>query len=122
MLNFEKHKAEIWRVININKRLPAVVKGKVVPCGDDTCATCELMNTGRWCGLNFMRWAMEEAEDENAPKPEEPVLKPCPFCGGEAGITAVGWRWTIKCDTCYVETELYETPEEAVEAWNRRVE
>lgn len=56
-------------------------------------------------------------------------LKKCPFCGGEAEfIRSVYSRdWKVSCAmsrTCYVipSTDFFETKEEAVIAWNRRVE
>ena len=51
---------------------------------------------------------------------KEAELKPCPFCGGEAGFYAETVHW-INCKKCGAESAYYETPEEAIEAWNRRV-
>ncbi len=56
-------------------------------------------------------------------------LKPCPFCGGEAEIQCFeclfesfeGRRYAVECKFCSCSLELFETEEEAVEAWNRRV-
>jgi len=53
-------------------------------------------------------------------------MKPCPFCGGEAGITWDKWKddelyCCVECD-CGVSTGVYETADEAVEMWNRRIE
>ncbi|HHR6217449.1 TPA: Lar family restriction alleviation protein [Providencia alcalifaciens] len=51
-------------------------------------------------------------------------LKKCPFCGGEAYIQ--DWsmmersRYKVACNQCDVETPIYETEHEAIEAWNRR--
>ena len=61
-------------------------------------------------------------------------LKPCPFCGEEAGICEAndiffhrdddgnkifgGWR--CFCPSCAIEQIGYETREEAVSAWNNR--
>ncbi|HAE7522452.1 TPA_asm: restriction alleviation protein, Lar family [Salmonella enterica subsp. enterica serovar Carrau] len=54
-------------------------------------------------------------------------LKPCPFCGGHAGIfttdgTEVGtyWYWA-ECWVCESRTGLYATEEKTAEAWNQRV-
>ena len=56
-------------------------------------------------------------------------LKPCPFCGGEAKISAenFGAKYFVRCiniKNCLVRpfTISYSTEEEAVNAWNRRVE
>lgn len=58
-------------------------------------------------------------------KPKEPELKPCPFCGGNAGFINNGERtWSIGCYTsnCYMwgSRGWYASKEEAVKAWNRR--
>lgn len=63
-------------------------------------------------------------------------LKPCPFCGGKAGIlyTDRAERFTAACRRCgmvycqaaindegnYVDDDFCNTPEEAAELWNRR--
>ena len=59
-------------------------------------------------------------------KAYEEQLKPCPFCGSNARIkNGFGWWW-VGCansrDKCKVtcHTYQYESPEEAVEAWNKR--
>ncbi len=52
-------------------------------------------------------------------------LKPCPFCGGKAGII-VGLSCLepddsyVCCRKCDAKTDIYHTPEKAVAAWNRR--
>ena len=51
-------------------------------------------------------------------------LKPCPFCGGKA-ILSEDKRtdvYSVFCNECYTETSLQCTEQEAIEAWNRRVE
>ena len=47
-------------------------------------------------------------------------LKPCPFCGGEAEFYEFTCFW-VSCKDCWCETFTYDTKQEAVEAWNRRV-
>lgn len=47
-------------------------------------------------------------------------LKPCPFCGGKATINGITLVY-IKCTKCGVETVGYREEDEAIEAWNRRV-
>ena len=54
------------------------------------------------------------------------TLKPCPFCGGEANVswnTHFGWvPWCDNGDCILNENTMgYETEQEAVDAWNRRV-
>lgn len=49
-------------------------------------------------------------------------LKPCPFCGSKdlelLGHFSIRW---VACNSCYAESGSYDTDEEAIEAWNRRV-
>ena len=53
-------------------------------------------------------------------------LKPCPFCGGRA--VEDHWEgfmdesfYKIKCFKCEGQTKEYRKYEQAIEAWNRRV-
>ena len=50
-------------------------------------------------------------------------LKPCPFCGGEAKVLYLPNKcgWNVYCRMCEVEM-LYDSEQEAIEAWNRRVD
>lgn len=52
-------------------------------------------------------------------------LLPCPFCGGEAEtLTAEsmygGYLFGIMCNDCRSRGDVYDTEEEAIEAWNTR--
>jgi len=53
-------------------------------------------------------------------------LKPCPFCGGEAGWGAVEGNHYVQClDVCPMRPttslmKYYDTKEEAYKAWNTR--
>lgn len=57
-------------------------------------------------------------------------LKPCPFCGGEARISADPetvrdsqgrkWAYTVVCDRCAASSGLTFKPERAAAAWNTR--
>lgn len=63
-------------------------------------------------------------------------LKPCPFCGGEAEEKYIKRNLKyrlfyfrdithfvyIHCKTCGCTSRVHETKENAIEAWNRRVE
>ena len=50
-------------------------------------------------------------------------LKPCPFCGGEAFIDGSDEiLWIAVCKKCNASIEYKETEQEAIEAWNKRVE
>jgi Lar family restriction alleviation protein len=61
-------------------------------------------------------------------------LKPCPFCGGEAGfvesrewdlnkkrkIVTASHRFRVHCRSCYCSTGECFYEEDAIEAWNMR--
>lgn len=57
-------------------------------------------------------------EEENQ---QEPEMKPCPCCGGKAGMEEMAWDWVVECEKCQLSTRAYPTPEEAAKAWNRRL-
>lgn len=53
-------------------------------------------------------------------------LKKCPFCGGEAKIRGEKYwqpnvRRNVICTNCFANSGWFKTDEEAIEAWNRRV-
>ena len=55
-------------------------------------------------------------------------LKPCPFCGCKAIMFNSGNTWpvvfyrVITTNNCCMQSKFYNTPKEAAEEWNRRVE
>ena len=52
--------------------------------------------------------------------PEKQVLKPCPFCGGEAVLCRALWGDFIKCPDCEATTKSSNDFDKAVGFWNRR--
>ena len=49
-------------------------------------------------------------------------LRKCPFCGGEASIyVAYDDGYYVCCDECGCGLPVYNTEQEAIEAWNKRV-
>ena len=51
-------------------------------------------------------------------------LKECPFCGGSARLVHkdnCNWQFYVYCATCYACTSVYDEPEHAQKAWNKRV-
>jgi Lar family restriction alleviation protein len=58
---------------------------------------------------------------------ENELLKPCPFCGGEAFIFSItqyfGDRaiFAVVCENCNASSKSKSKEEYAINAWNRRV-
>ena len=49
-------------------------------------------------------------------------LRKCPFCGGEADTYPYDFSgWYIGCSECSCDLGVFDTKEEAIEAWNKRV-
>jgi hypothetical protein len=56
---------------------------------------------------------------------DEPTLKPCPFCGGDARRNQAGEWFGTGCDgstkcPAFLSGLMYRTQDEADAAWNRR--
>ena len=51
--------------------------------------------------------------------PEAPVLKACPFCGGEGRVKAGDSAW-VQCATCHGGSGVFDTEAAAIAAWNKR--
>lgn len=50
-------------------------------------------------------------------------LKPCPFCGGTPIVSGCDdTLWIVICKECNASIGYKETKEEAIEAWNKRIE
>lgn len=69
-------------------------------------------------------WAEYDAINEwNSKIEDPPIMKPCPFCGGEvrAWWNIETYNYDIECESCNCDFQLhYETMDETIEAWNRR--
>ena len=51
----------------------------------------------------------------------EVKLKPCPFCGGEAGITTdIYSKYVASCKECGAVSKNADTIDGAAKAWNKR--
>ena len=49
-------------------------------------------------------------------------LRKYPFCGGEADTYPYDFSgWYIGCSECSCDLGVFDTKEEAIEAWNKRV-
>lgn len=64
---------------------------------------------------------------------KKPTLKPCPFCGASGedlmlfcdpseGLNNSGPSRRVQCAGCNIEAPFYDTEDEAIAAWNRRME
>lgn len=65
----------------------------------------------------------QAAEDKEGEEEVSEELKPCPFCGGNAQkVKSSGrWGWFVSC-SCAAVGPSADSKEEAIAAWNRRVE
>ena len=52
---------------------------------------------------------------------QKTMLKPCPFCGGEAKIMDLGYSHWVYCENCDAKVHGGTNDEkDSVEIWNRR--
>ena len=48
-------------------------------------------------------------------------LKPCPFCGEKAEVVyEQGW-YKVGCCECWCQTQGFHDLEDAIKAWNKRI-
>lgn len=53
---------------------------------------------------------------------DEPELRSCPFCGGDAYLVwCKGRLYMVECELCHATSARFISPQEAIEAWNGRV-
>ena len=72
-------------------------------------------------GYTTERVTCEHCNGTGEVQTTETKLKPCPFCGGEASMyIAYDDGYYVCCDECGCGLPVYNTEEEAIEAWNRR--
>lgn len=60
---------------------------------------------------------------EVSTKPPHHGLSPCPFCGEDEALSlhsCGGHR--VSCQICFMDGPTADTPEDALEAWNTRLE
>lgn len=83
----------------------------------------------RWNGWNDAIALVYDSPVVIPAEKSEQGLKPCPFCGDTAirpHITGYGGYKigcnTVNCVGLHCEGKLFESEEEAIESWNRRVE
>lgn len=73
--------------------------------------------------LNDFASEEEAASEWNRRVTEIKPLRPCPFCGGKAKVYQAGFNvWRVMCDRldCATLMSEWNTPEEAIAAWNTR--
>lgn len=116
MTNYEyltKHEEETVKEALIGKGI-AKAQNNITTCRGLKCNECDFdrdKNNGKPCNEGIREWL----DEEHVEKP-----KPCPFCGSE-NINVSKTAHYVECNDCNVETMCYNTEEEAIEAWNRRV-
>lgn len=106
----------------------------------DSCDVCDEYYCSSWDEDNeccvfdtYMRELGVEVNDQRNIGGTTDDLLPCPFCGGEAqrdsnnahnGDRMDDFLWfAVYCPTCLcASTPSFDTPDEAVAAWNRRAE
>lgn len=51
-------------------------------------------------------------------------LKPCPFCGAKVEVVKdfdFGFEgYSVWCEKCRSQSAVYDSPTDAIEAWNKR--
>ena len=54
---------------------------------------------------------------------DETNIIPCAHCGHAAQLRPYLGKWYVQCRAkdCHIRTEIYETKEQAIACWNRRV-
>lgn len=90
------------------------------------CSMCiinvDICDENEHCSENILEWLKRNHGDEK-------LLKPCPFCGGEAEIKDSGiikgtHYYEIGCKNydcyAYIGKSVYSSKEEALYAWNNR--
>lgn len=75
----------------------------------------ENINCKQDCFANMEKWF---AQEHIIP------LKKCPFCGGKGKVDLYdtdGDIWEAGCDECGCNLGIFNTKEQAVKAWNKRI-
>ena len=57
MTNFEFWKDEILRICREYESIPAIVKGRPIPCSDVKCDNCDIYAA---CAINMIEWLYDE--------------------------------------------------------------
>ena len=84
-----------------------------------------------WCAsrIPVVRYWMRLPELPDGQRIGSQAVLECPHCGSAACLQhsepatsqEETWMWRVQCGECPAQTGWVETPEEAVNAWNRRV-
>jgi len=48
------------------------------------------------------------------------MIKPCPLCNTEVNVICLGGNFKVKCNNCETSSGLYNTAQQAIDAWNKR--
>ena len=99
MLNIEKYKDEILKVMKQDSGIPAVnKKGEFCLCNPYHCDECKWQKSSGNCATNFINWCLEE--EVSTPRAEKIWMGmeqyTCPNCG----TTVSGKKVTHYCYNC----------------------
>ena len=79
------------------------------------------------CGLHYRAFDDKDMAVSNwNDRTVNAQLKPCPFCGGYANLLRGNEfsndYWRVVCGRCLAETRKVNSPDDAIELWNKREE
>ena len=87
----------------------------------DSCGTTGGVGRSWDEAIDIWNKGVSEVEAKEAEKELRVGLRPCPFCGGGAGLHRNFDQWFVRCDKCEASTTNLQDKEEVVANWNRRV-
>jgi Lar family restriction alleviation protein len=107
-----------------------------IECEEFTCGKCDYLFyyknkdgfSGHCCRL-FNNKELKGTKDYNSVRCDECMgirkeeKKSCPFCGGKAVSTrdTTFEKYWVFCERCHASIDKYESEEEAIAVWNRRM-
>lgn len=97
----------------------------------DSCKTCEYFDSKDWDSetKNWCRYNDLPAINEGLCEHYEPMIEPCPFCGGQVELRDVidghDETFAIHCNSCHIHFTKFDwgayDRKDVIGEWNRRV-